>query len=891
MSEATQDNEEQLESDNVEMKSNTTMTSPSMVSPSMAAVRKTVLIRKSAMQNPFLSDATRRTKLAMRNGEVKGRLKFIVQQNKLLILPPTMDGAESSTVTKARETLCRRFTFLHPSRMEDDAPYFDAVKQGNEVTVITALPQGYSMGGWRCHAKLNSSEGTECLHPNGCLVETCNRCNHPKPKLRQEFAYLRLMTPGVRRQRKEYERILKGIDSEFAKCDLAEHEAREKLAAYDKQLKLLELNGDVINEETWLMMDVDLVNNVWQRVNARTLLPLIAERRLELGPKLATARGELAVLIQSAYQMAVIHVQRLGRRFLVRLLLSDIRQSVINFAQYSAAVEIQRIARTKLACHTTSRQRKIRDNCMAIRIQCFARRMSAWRERRRLHDVYMIKLRTSAVTLIQSILRSYICKLQLQLLREERRLLLDTKEKARVEMLQHHSATIIQKHCRRVLAIAKCENKQIELGLHLRLLMYIERFAVDGCIFSFLKSINDDYIRYERTITSTIEREEKLAQTFVEKVIHTRDGQHVTAWQNYIELAVESSAETANEIDDAKRNPYIKDTADIYGGGLPTRRREPIQKGMNTNRITSCAASSHLGGRQETNRVIKNHRGTGSSNQGSSSYQQEENRLISLQQKKDRIRGQYLLFDIPNGLDDTVTRFVTAVTLRYDFKDPGECCVNSSHHSNRSDKDRHHQCMTYADPIIKILHSRGIFFIRQLLPATTMSSTLSSIEGVTDEFILLSCLMLNVLQQMRGGTYLNRKYSQATCRQFMDTQNKVTEKAGITANATYVDPQKFYMASLLGDTAAEDYNDDDNPGGLWRQHTPARSAASSMAGQANRSLHDVKISNSSGSTKKGNSWVTSYIAKVLTENETKNPAIRAYRHGKLLDRHSSTDQK
>lgn len=855
MSEATQVNEELIsESDNVEMKSNTPM-----VSPSMTAVRKSVLIRKSAIQNPFLSDATRRTKMAMRNGEVKGRLKFIVHPSKLLVLPPSMDGQEFSIVAKAKETLCRRFAFLHPSRMEDDAPYIEAVKQGNEVTVITALPQGYSMGGWRCHAKLNSSEGMECLHPNGSLVETCNRCNHPKPKLRQEYAYLRLMTPGVRRQRKEYERIMKGIDSEFERCDLAEREAREKLAAYDKQLKLLELNGNVIDEEKWLMMDVDLVNNVWQRVNARTLLPLIAERRLELGPKLATARGELAILIQSAYQMAVLHAQRVGRRFLMRLLLNEIRHTTINFAQFSAAVEIQRIARAKLAYRKADERRKIRDNSMAIRIQCFARRMSAWIERRRLHDIYMIKLRISATTLIQSILRSYSCKLQLQQLREERRLLLETKEKARVEVLQHHSATIIQKHYRRVLAIAKCEHKQIELGLHFRLLMYIERFVVDGCIFSFIKSINDDYIRYERIITSTIEREEKLAQTFVEKVINVRDGDHSTAWQKYIELAhgVESSAESASELD----------KTDIYGGGI-SRRLD--QKGTNTNRVTSCA-SVRSGGRQET-KFIKN------------PNQEEENRLIGLQQKKDRILGHYLLFDIPNGLDDTVTRFISAVSMRYDFKDPNESRVSGSHHLSHSDKGHHHQCMAYADPIIKKLHSRGIFFIRQLLPATTIASILSSIEGVADEFVLLSCLMLNVLQQMQGGSYLNRKYLQATCRQFMDTQKEITDKA-VAANATYVDPQKFYMASLLGDTTAEDYNDDDNPGGLWRQHNQSRIDVAPMT------LHDVKISNSSGSTKKGKSWVTSYTAKVLAENEKNNPAILAYRHGKLLDRHGSTNQK
>jgi hypothetical protein len=124
----------------------------------------------------------------------------------------------------------------------------------------------------------------------------------------------------------------------------------------------------------------------------------------------------------------------------------------------------------------------------------------------------------------------------------------------------------------------------------------------------------------------------------------------------------------------------------------------------------------------------------------------------------------------------------------------------------------------------------------------------------------------------------------------MDTQKEITDKAGIAANATYVDPQKFYMASLLGDTVAEDYNDDDNPGGLWSQHTPARSATPSSTRQEVKSSSSSG-SSSSGSAKKGKSWVTSYTAKILTQNETKNPAIRAYRHGKLLDRHSSTNPK
>ncbi len=110
----------------------------------------------------------------------------------------------------------------------------------------------------------------------------------------------------------------------------------------------------------------------------------------------------------------------------------------------------------------------------------------------------------------------------------------EEQEKALVEFVQNDSVIIIQKHCRRVLALNIFAARRIELGLHLRvsvhlcsylynsihasifvlillyslcqLLMFLERFAVDGCMFSFLKSINDDYARYETTLTSTIER-------------------------------------------------------------------------------------------------------------------------------------------------------------------------------------------------------------------------------------------------------------------------------------------------------------------------------------------------------------------------------------------------
>ena len=95
---------------------------------------------------------------------------------------------------------------------------------------------------------------------------------------------------------------------------------------------------------------------------------------------------------------------------------------------------------------------------------------------------------------------------------EERKRHLEELEKTRQTNLMHDAATLIQSHVRRRISMMNCANRRIEMGMHERLLMYIERFTVDGDFFLFIKSLNDDYTRFERTITSTIEREEKLAR-------------------------------------------------------------------------------------------------------------------------------------------------------------------------------------------------------------------------------------------------------------------------------------------------------------------------------------------------------------------------------------------
>jgi hypothetical protein len=95
---------------------------------------------------------------------------------------------------------------------------------------------------------------------------------------------------------------------------------------------------------------------------------------------------------------------------------------------------------------------------------------------------------------------------------EEKMRLLEETEMTRHANQENDAATLIQSHVRRRISVMKCANGRVEMGLHERILMYIERFTVDGDFFSFIKSLNDDYIRLERTITSIIEREEKMAK-------------------------------------------------------------------------------------------------------------------------------------------------------------------------------------------------------------------------------------------------------------------------------------------------------------------------------------------------------------------------------------------
>mmetsp|Transcript_10915 Transcript_10915/g.16656 ORF Transcript_10915/g.16656 Transcript_10915/m.16656 type:complete len:893 (-) Transcript_10915:686-3364(-) len=829
--------------------------------------------RQATLFNRATMEMHRTTRLAMTSGETQGSLEFTVPRNKLLHLPPST-GSDSIT-TAVRTSLYRRFESLNPERKEDDTPYLNAVKEGTAVKLVKALPKGYERGGWRCHALVGEKE---CMHPNKAHDKCCSKCNTEKPHLKPAYAHLRLLLPGMRQQRREYVRMIKEYDSELRRCEVAEHIANDKIATFDDKVEKGLAQAE--EEEVELTMDVDLIQKgVWQRGNARSLLPMLFDRKNDLNTRLRTARAEIAIMIQCTYELAVIHGQKTVRRYLARCRLDSVRKAKDEFAKFCAVLEIQRVARGKIAKTLLIQLRQLRHCFKATKIQSIARMRQAVLERKRLWSIYFLQLQHQKATVIQSFARTCAAKLKRRQLAELRRFYLEEQEKDRVATTNRNAATRIQSVYRRHLDQIKCENRRIEMSLHGRLLMYLERFAIDGCMWTFVKSINDDYLRFERTIKNVIDREEKMAKTFVEKVVKARDEDHSSAWNNYHSLKEGSrlitqsqdmtklasaedkrihrkSSQCGSESDGRRKMNGQKreSTTQIYKNALSDRNRGPSRRVEMSRR--SSPAQSHK--RRQITDIRSN----------DCIYRREAKQISALEQANARLRGQYLRFDIPNGLDDTMARFITAVVMRYDsdLPTPSRLEGNISGSAVRQVEKKR---LEYADELIHALHEKGFIFIRQLLPIQHMSSILRDLM-VNKDFILLSRAMVAVLQRMNKGNHLTRSYLLTKCTSFLDTQSRQDpETRGTKAN------QNLDIVSFLGECGAagceEEFNDE-IPRGLFDARKSSRSVPqlpSNLLLQTNNKTDKSK-------------WTVKFTQKVINDNETKHPAYINYRRGQLL---------
>ena len=805
--------------------------------------------RQATLFNRATMEMHRKTRLTMAVGETQGSLEFVVPKNKLLSLRSPEDNGVKSC-------LYRRFEYLHPSRKEDDSTYLDAVQNGMRVKLIKALPKGYERGGWRCHA-LNG--GKECMHPNKSDVKKCSKCNTSKPKLKPAFAHLRLLLPGMRQQRREYVRMIKEFDSELCRCELAEKEANAKVASFEDRLAQGICQAE--DEEVELTMDVDLIQKgVWQRGNAKALLPMLFDRKLDLNTRLKSARAEVSIMIQCTYELAVVHVQKIIRRYLVRCKLDCIMQAKAFFARTCAALEIQRFARGKLAKNLLARLHQRRDCLMATKIQSIVRMHKAELIRKMLWDAYLLQLQHQKAIIIQSFVRVHAAQKKRKHLAELRMRYLEEQERDRVATTERNAATLIQSIYRRHLDKIKCANRRIEMACHSRLLMYLQRFAIDGCMWTFVKSINDDYHRLERTIKHVIHREEKMAKTFVEQVLKTRDKDHSSAWKEYHTLKEERTGSDDDEKrtdrkglprgnrDKCDKRQDRSRTMQIYKQGTPvsSSSRAVAKKNESSNRPRPRERRRYEGANIAKNRDVN-------------IYRREARQLSILEDAKSRLRGQYLRFDIPNGLDDTTARFITTVAMH--------------HHVTKADQsfDIHCSKSEYGDELIHALLEKGLVFIRQLLPMDNLHSILHDLK-VDQDFILLSQALMSMLVNMDKGNYLERKCLIAKCNTFLNTQSRTDSTRDVATD------ENLDIVNLLGECGAagcDEQFDDDVPCGLFetqnltKRQTPSSSECKSSARMNKKRDHT-------------SSWAVKFSQRVISENEINHPAYQRYRKGQLL---------
>jgi hypothetical protein len=185
-------------------------------------------------------------------------------------------------------------------------------------------------------------------------------------------------------------------------------------------------------------------------------------------------------------------------------------------------------------------------------------------------------------------------------------------------------------------------------------------------------------------------------------------------------------------------------------------------------------------------------------------------RLVRLNQLKDRLRGNYIRFDVPNGLDDTAARFVMAVAQRYNFACPESSTLHNDSFIHTSDKrERQKTSLAYAESIIQQLHAKGLVFVRQLQPTEHLEQVLSGLNA-PGEFVALASQLMHVLHQTQSN-YMSRKYLMSECKNFLLLTQDT--KSARSKTRSEIDEETSCLEEFGIGESDDLYAD--IPGGLW----------------------------------------------------------------------------
>ena len=764
--------------------------------------------RRTTVLRPELMSAIRRVNRTLRDGEVTRAEDLSVTGPLDLQLPPESRSEDSTDehgcAAEMEATFYRRVPTLRVPR--DEGAYRAAVSRGG-VTLITADAEG---GGWYCQKPIGIASAASaspgdwgggeassfrigrgkgkmkkelCLSINGPSDATCRSCRRGRTFLRAEFALLRRISSASRRQTIEYLRRMVELDDLVFRCGAALDRAQEKLSRSEEEGRGAPspvVVADSLDEEDLpsLLMDVDVANGeVWQRAEVRYLVPALEERRRRAASLLRTVRGEICVLTQAVWEMAVPHAQKLVRGHLARSKLDARRRIRAERDRNEAAVKVQRIARGLLGRWEAQQRWWRLRNGMAIHIQTAIRRKLAFEEWRRRYQRFLTALHRSLAIRIQCWFRGILARVLRHRLAEDRLLRSAEAERALRSAARERAALSIQRLLRGFLARRRVTERKIELGLHDRLVGLLDRLTIDGDLWTFLKNINADYRRYERLIDLILEREDTMATTFVSKVMKVRREENAGAWNEYLAVKEGHALQLGDR--DAERPLCCEEkeslnhpirvppgevlpratralatpnatNAKLREGGDCTNRFFMYQPRHSLKRAQPPVVPVEGGGWQaepsplsQNDHIESELRGILSNApwlRGWEWTRVEEMNDIMSHMPSTKFPSFALRRDVPNGLGDTVTRLINAVSMR---------CSNSrdtlSHEnflklSPGLQKSRYeHEAKQAALPITDQLLKMGYVYIQQVLPRSRMSSLLQNLTVPLSKDFIMTC--------------------------------------------------------------------------------------------------------------------------------------------------------
>ena len=274
-------------------------------------------------------------------------------------------------------------------------------------------------------------------------------------------------------------------------------------------------------------IDTDVLHGSMQRLKLFIAVEEARKTSAVITEKRKRAAGELACLVQYAYDLAAPYIQRNIRTYLAKKARRFQLRELVLQAMHAAAIRIQSFMRRKKAYIVVASIPAFDFNPPAVMIQKTFRGLLGRRRFARMKRDRLLENHNRCARLIQKVWRGVMGrrlfeKVKLEnavRLREERR---------------YWACVNIQRVARSYIArVTVIRSLRIRQHLSRDVMRMAERYLDRGDVWGFLQEVDGHFHRLNADLSTHLEQEERWAKTFVEHVLVKRRAEFDEAWDRF----------------------------------------------------------------------------------------------------------------------------------------------------------------------------------------------------------------------------------------------------------------------------------------------------------------------------------------------------------------------